>query len=68
MKNLLMAVAAGACALASFADVIYVAPDGTGTGTSWEDAAPIKTAFAAAVKPAAARSGLRKGSIRRAAA
>ena len=49
MKNLLMAVAAGACALASFADVIYVAPEGVGEGTSWSDPAPITTAIAAAV-------------------
>ena len=61
MKNLLMAVAAGACALASFADVIYVAPDGEGEGTSWSDPAPITTAIAAAVAAEGGEVWLKEG-------
>lgn len=61
MKNLLMAVAAGACALASFADVIYVAPDGEGEGTSWSDPAPITTAIAAAVAAEGGEVWLKQG-------
>ena len=61
MKKLMMAVAAGACALASFADVIYVAPDGEGEGTSWSDPAPITTAIAAAVAAEGGEVWLKEG-------
>ena len=56
VRSAVVSAAFAACAAFGFTaaadspSVFYVAPDGTGTGTSWEDAAPIGTAFAAAVE------------------
>ena len=61
MKRLITTVAAGACALGLFADVIYVAPDGAGSGTSWADAAPVKAAFTAAVAAEGGEIWLKEG-------
>lgn len=51
----------GFTAVADSPSVFYVAPDGTGTGTSWEDAAPIKTAFAAAVEAGGGEIWIKEG-------
>lgn len=49
MKKLLMVCVAGAMAMAlAQGNVIYVTPEGTGTGSSWDDAASISAAVAAA--------------------
>ena len=61
MKRLITTVAACACALGLFADVIYVAPDGAGSGTSWADAASVKAAFTAAVAAEGGEIWLKEG-------
>ena len=54
----------GFTAVADSPSVFYVAPDGTGTGTSWEDAAPIGTAFAAAVEAGGGEIWIKEGTYR----
>ena len=48
-KKLMVAAAAGASALGAMANVIYVAPDGAGSGTSWADSADLSAGFERAV-------------------
>ena len=61
MKRLITTVAACACAFGLFADVIYVAPDGAGSGASWSDSASITAAFAAAVEAEGGEIWLKEG-------
>ena len=60
-KKLMVAAAVGASALGAMANVIYVAPDGAGSGTSWSDPAPITTAIAAAVAAEGGEVWLKQG-------
>lgn len=45
MKRLMAVIAVSVGALGLFADVIYVTPDGAGSGASWSDPTSITTAF-----------------------
>ena len=55
------AAVVGASALGATANVIYVAPNGTGAGTSWEDATDLATAFTTATAAGGGEIWLKEG-------
>lgn len=64
MKRLLMALGACACALGLFADVIYVAADGEGSGSSWDDPAGLTAGFEQAVAADGGEIWIKAGTYR----
>ena len=64
MKRLLMALGACMCALGLFAGVIYVTPDGAGSGASWADPAGLTAGFEQAVAAGGGEIWLKAGTYR----